>query len=70
MQVEYPALLKVAEDRALARGVHGAVVDTILRAWPDQAVEILGELRNAGDHWYFSRWGMYVGVEYDGYIHT
>ena len=47
-----------------------AVLEAIARAWPDQAVEILAERRHNRDHWYFQRWGMYVGVEYDGYIHT
>ena len=47
-----------------------AVIKAIIKAWPDQALEIIGELRFAGDHYSFTRWGMYVGVEYDGYIHT
>ena len=47
-----------------------AVIKAIIKAWPDQAVEILSEIRFAGDHYSFNRWGMYVGVEYDGYIHT
>ena len=47
-----------------------AVMQRIIKAWPDQAVEILREIQFAGDHYSFTRWGMYVGVEYDGYIHT
>ena len=47
-----------------------AVIDAIIKAWPDQAIEILRDLRFAGDHYSFTRWGMYVGVEFDGYIHT
>lgn len=47
-----------------------AVRDSIIKTWPDQAVAILEQIRPARDHWYFTRWGMYVGVEYDGYIHT
>ena len=46
------------------------VIDSIIKAWPDQAVEIFKDLRFAGDHYSFNRWGMYVGVEFDGYIHT
>lgn len=47
-----------------------AVIDAIVKAWPDQAAAILTDLRFAGDHYSFNRWGMYVGVEFDGYIHT
>ena len=47
-----------------------AIVRAVIEKWPDQAVEILKDIRPARDHWYFHRWGMYVGVEYDGYIHT
>jgi len=47
-----------------------AVVDAIRKAFPDQADEILAQLRLNRDHWYFQRWGMYVGVEFDGHIHT
>ena len=47
-----------------------AVIDAIIKAWPDQAVEILSQLQFSGDHFSFTRWGMYVGVEFDGYIHT
>jgi hypothetical protein len=56
--------------QASAELIPKAVTDAILKAWPDQAVEILGQLRFAGDHYSFTRWGMYVGVEFDGYIHT
>ena len=53
-----------------AENIPRAVVDAIVTAWPDQASEILVQLRFAGDHYSFTRWGMYVGVEFDGYIHT
>ena len=46
------------------------VVEAIVKAWPDQAAEILPGLVFAGDHYGFVRWGMYVGVEFDGHIHT
>src|SRR6266851_10209958 len=70
MQAEYPALLVVAENKALSKGVHSAVVDALIKAWPEQAVEILEQLNydSMNGCYYFSRWGMYVGVEYDGYI--
>ena len=72
MQAEYPALLLVTRDKAYASGVHQPIVDAIIKAWPDQAVEILGELKY--DHlngcYFLNRWGMYVGIEENGYIHT
>lgn len=46
------------------------VIDAIVKTWPDQAAEILPTLVFAGDHYGFVRWGMYVGVEFDGHIHT
>lgn len=69
---EYPALLESAENTALAAGVPSAVVDAIIKAWRDQAAEILPQLchNKLTGHYSFNRWGMYVGVEYDGYIHT
>lgn len=47
-----------------------AVVAAICKAWPDQAAEILQQIKWNHDHWYIQRWGMYVGIEPDGYIHT
>lgn len=50
-----------------------AVKKAILAAWPDQADEIISELRHhkGFDEYYsFQRWGMFVGIELDGYIHT
>jgi hypothetical protein len=44
--------------------------EAVVKAWPDQADSILQGIRFAGDHYSFNRWGMYVGVEADGYIHT
>lgn len=61
---------KLVSEQASATLIPKAVTDAIIKAWPDQAVEILQQLRFAGDHYSFNRWGMYVGVEFDGYIHT
>jgi hypothetical protein len=47
-----------------------AVVNAIIRRWPDEAAEILPQVKHARDHYFFNRWGMYIGIEYDGYIHT
>ncbi len=62
--------LSTTRTKAIADGFTAVAVDAIIAAWPDQAVEILGQLGKAGDHYFFRRWGMYVGVEDDGYIHT
>ena len=49
-----------------------AVIASITRAFPDQAQEILESIQRDGisQCYYFLRWGLYVGVEDDGYIHT
>ena len=48
------------------------VVEAIAKSWPDQAGEILPNLHysHLNGCYFFERWGMYVGVEFDGYIHT
>lgn len=48
------------------------VVESIVRAFPKDAAVIIRELRFHGfdRFWSFERWGMFVGVELDGYIHT
>lgn len=49
------------------------VKNAIRDAWPDKADEIIASLRHhkGFDEYYsFVRWGMFVGVELDGYIHT
>lgn len=44
--------------------------ESLMKAWPDQVDSIMQDIRRSLDHYYFNRWNMYVGVEYDGYIHT
>ena len=46
------------------------VSEAIKNAFPKDASDILNSLRFSVDHFSFNRWGMYVGVEFDGYIHT
>jgi hypothetical protein len=48
------------------------VYEAIFKAWPDQATEVVEQLGydSLNGNWHFNRWGMYVGVEDDGYIHT
>ena len=49
-----------------------AVLDAIRVCFPANEQEILRELRYhyGEDMFSFNRWGMFVGVERDGYIHT
>ena len=50
-----------------------AVIETIINSWPDQAAAILKDLRYHGDfdrYWSFIRWGLFVGIEEDGYAHS
>jgi len=60
----------VSEDRRSFRVVSDVVIASVRKSFPDQAQEILKDLRWRGDHFAFNRWGMYVGVETDGHIHT
>jgi hypothetical protein len=46
------------------------IVVSIYRSFPRQADEILHTLRWSSDHYSFVRWGMYVGIETDGHIHS
>lgn len=50
------------------------VAFALYKAWPDQLDAIMRDIRRSGigsDVYYgFNRWGMFVGVEPDGYIHT
>ena len=48
------------------------VVTALRNAWPTQADEILATLKydSLMGCWYFVRWGQYVGIESDGFIHT
>jgi hypothetical protein len=63
--VEVDMSQPTAEERAIAE-------KAIREAFPKDADTIIAELR-----WFplegcfgFSRWGMFVGIERDGYIHT
>lgn len=49
-----------------------AVLQAIIRAWPEQCEEILKSLKHDTlmGCWYFTRWNLFVGIEKDGYIHT
>jgi len=49
-----------------------AVLDAIRNAFPTDAESIIEQLRyhSLDGFWSFNRWGMFVGVEPDGYIHT
>ena len=49
-----------------------AVIDAIYKRFPDDAIQILQEIAydNMNGCYFFTRWGMYIGIEEDGYIHT
>lgn len=46
------------------------ISEAITNAFPAKAEEILKSLRKMSDHWAFQFYGMYVGIEEDGYMHT
>lgn len=46
--------------------------DALFKAFPYDFEEILRDVKYSsinGCH-YFTRWGMYIGIESDGYIHS
>jgi hypothetical protein len=49
---------------------HQPVIDAIVKRHGDEAIEILPTVRHYGSYYGFVRWGMFVGIEYDGYMHT
>jgi hypothetical protein len=59
-----------AEKLAAVVAEVAVVTDAIRKAFPAEHGKILTTLRKASDHYSFQRWGMYVGVEPDGCIHT
>jgi hypothetical protein len=65
---EYHYLVK--DDARYFRIISDVCIAAIKKAWPDQAMDILKDVKHSRDHYFFVRWGMYVGVEYDGHIHT
>lgn len=62
----------MAEMSDAAKKAPQAVIDAIRNSFPNDADDILSGLRyHACDDLYsFDRWGMFVGVELDGHIHT
>ena len=70
----YADLTKAVYDPCIACEGTGyvstLVVESICNAFPKDPESILASLRWSGDHFSFIRWGMYIGVELDGYIHS
>jgi hypothetical protein len=60
----------VQEDDRYFRIVPDTVGEAIKKSFPNDFLSIIKDLRWSGDHYSFNRWGMYVGVELDGHIHT
>lgn len=65
---DWPHLVKM--DMMYFQIIPNTVIESIKKSFSDQYTEILKQLKWNRDHFYFERWGMYVGVELDGYIHT
>ena len=48
------------------------VSDAVLKAFPKDGDTVLKEMQwdSLNGCWMISRWGMMIGIEKDGYIHT
>lgn len=48
------------------------VTDAVLKAFPKDGDTVLKEMQwdSLNGCWMISRWGMMIGIEKDGYIHT
>ena len=64
------------DHRRFPRLPNDVVVEALKKAFPDHTKDYVGNLVHEvkWDHlngcYFFQRWGMYVGIETDGYIHT
>lgn len=58
--------------RAFPKVISDVVIAAVKKAFPDQADLILAETKwdSLNGCYYFIRWGMFVGIEEDGYIHS
>lgn len=47
-------------------------IENVINSFTDQAEEILKSIKYdyMNRCWFFTRWGMYIGIEADGYIHS
>ena len=54
------------------RVITDVVIKAVREAFPKDAISILHDVKWDGLNgcYFFERWGMYVGIEKDGYIHT
>lgn len=64
------AHLLVQRDDREFKVIPDVVSMSIHKSFPKDANDILKDLRWSMGYFSFNRWGMYVGVELDGYIHT
>lgn len=48
------------------------IKDSIRKSFPKDAEAIIADLKydTLNRNWFFYRYGVYVGVEHDGYIHS
>lgn len=69
---------QMREAIRIAKSKHmtDAQIAAVRKSFPDLAVKLLskpfseGGISGMGDHHAFMLYGMYVGVEFDGHIHT
>lgn len=63
---------RVLRTKRGQKEVPAVVIESIKQSFPKNAAEILGLLEwdSINRCFYFNMWGMCVGVETDGYIHT
>jgi hypothetical protein len=65
-------LMVQRDHHGFPKVVTDVVIESVKKSFPDQAREILETVKWDGLNgcYFFERWGMYVGIEKDGYIHT
>ena len=63
---------EIAHHQATHHPLSHVVVHAVAGAFPRDTMSILHDLRwnSLEGYWYFRRWGMHVGVETDGFIHS
>jgi hypothetical protein len=60
------------DNQSFPKIITDVVIESVKKAFPDQANDILKSVKWDGmmGCYYFNRWGMYVGIEEDGLIHS
>lgn len=58
------------DDKRYFRVISDICIEAVKRSFPNNIMEILPTIRRSRDHWYFNKWGMYIGIEDDGHVHS